>query len=396
VGGGEPDARVTRPTEEIVMRTFSEHVIRFALVAATASLGCSGSGGAPSAPPGSNAPGVEHTGSAGLTVQIAPGVVINTVTWTITNAGTAFSESGTVGVGSSNTVSFQVGGLPTGPGYAATLTAQTADGSLTCSGSAPFAVASNSTTAVHLALYCSGAAPDAGSAAFTATTQVCANVNSLSASPTEASPGSAISLAATASAGSVPVVFAWTATAGTFSDPTVAAPVFTCPAAPAQVTVTVTVSPSAAGCATQTSDSVAIDCDALDPTFTNVYADVIAPRCVSCHQPGKSGVNTGMLDMSTQATAYGSLVGVPAAGTGAGASGVTCTSLGVGAEDGGSPLLRVAPGSASSSLLYEKVNARVVGINPPCGSGMPLTGAALTQAQVDLIGDWIGAGATND
>ena len=98
---------------------------------------------------------------------------------------------------------------------------------------------------------------------------------------------------------------------------------FTCPATPAIVTVTLAVSPSAPGC-TSAAQTVEITCDSLIPTFTNVYANVISQRCVSCHRPGGGGVNVGMLDMSTQAAAYANLVGVTSAGTGAGTSGVTC------------------------------------------------------------------------
>jgi hypothetical protein len=107
-----------------------------------------------------------------------------------------------------------------------------------------------------------------------------------------------------------------------------------------------------------------------------------------------------MLDMSTPAKAYAGLVGVAAAGTGAGASGVTCATLGVNqaadAGDGGPALLRVAPGDPADSLLYEKVSSRLSGTNPPCGSGMPLVGAPLTQPQVDLVQAWIAGGAQNN
>jgi hypothetical protein len=47
-------------------------------------------------------------------------------------------------------------------------------------------------------------------------------------------------------------------------------------------------------------------------------------------------------------------------------------------------------------LLFEKVNSKLQGTNPPCGSGMPLTGAPLTAPQVGLIQAWIAAGALND
>ena len=144
--------------------------------------------------------------------------------------------------------------------------------------------------------------------------------------PLETTVNSSIALSATATAGSLTPTFAWTATAGSFDNATSATPMFTCPATPATVTITLAVSPSAAGC-TSATQSVDVTCDTLIPTFTNVYANVIGARCTGCHRPGGSGVNVGMLDMSTQATAYANLVGVTSAGTGAGTSGVTCASV---------------------------------------------------------------------
>src|SRR4051794_29515138 len=66
-------------------------------------------------------------GTAGVELQIAPGVTVNTVSWSIKN-GTAYSQSGTATVQFSNTISFQVGGIPTGSGYVLTLTATSVDG----------------------------------------------------------------------------------------------------------------------------------------------------------------------------------------------------------------------------------------------------------------------------
>jgi hypothetical protein len=134
-----------------------------------------------------------------------------------------------------------------------------------------------------------------------------------------------------------------------------------------------------------------VTCDALTPTFTNVYSSVISARCISCHKPTSSGVTVGLLDMSTQAAAYTNLVGVAAQGIGAGTSGVTCGSV--------TPsLVRVVPSNSSASLIFNKVHSKLVGVLAPCGSPMPLSSSApaLTAAQVDLIAAWIDAGAQND
>ena len=223
------------------------------------------------------------------------------------------------------------------------------------------------------------------------TTQICANIDSLSVAPLETTVNSPIALAATASAGSTTPSFAWTASAGTFDNAASATPVFTCPPTPGSVTITVSVAPAASVCPTTSSRSVTVTCDTLNPTFTNVYANIIGARCIGCHRPGGSGFTVGMLDMSTPATAYASLVGVNDAGVGAGTSGITCASM-------SPPLPRVSSGNSAGSLLFIKVNTKRNGTLPACGSPMPLpaAGAPLTQAQVDLIAAWIDAGAANN
>jgi len=331
------------------------------------------------------------TGSLSMELQIAPGVTINSVAFTINNPGTGFSKTGTVNVRFSNTISFQTGAIPAGPGYTITLSATSVDGSFSCSGSAPFTVAAGSTTAVGLTLSCSTAPAGQGTIVVNGTTQICANLDSLSASPLETAVGTPIALSATGSAGTVPVTFSWTATAGTFNDGGSASPTFTCPTTPGPVTITVTALPSAAACPNVSSQSVTVTCDTLNPTFTSVYSTIIGVRCVGCHRPGGGGVTVGMLDMSSPTAAFNNLVGINAQGTGAGTSGVTCASLMPAA-------VRVSAGHSGDSLLYDKVNSKRTATNPRCGSPMPLpaTAAPLTQAEVDLIAAWIDAGALNN
>jgi hypothetical protein len=246
-------------------------------------------------------------------------------------------------------------------------------------------------TPVSLQLNCSTAPAGQGTVVVIGTTQVCANLDSLGASPLETAVNTSVSLSATGSAGTLPVTFAWTATAGAFDNPLSATPTFTCPATPGPVTITVTVLPSVPSCNTVTTQSVTVTCDPLDPTFTNVYTTIIGQRCTGCHHPGGSGVTVGMLDMSTPAAAFANLVGVNAQGTGTGTSGVTCASV-------MPPLVRVASGDANGSLLFNKVHSKLAGTPAPCGSPMPLpaTATPLTQAEVDLISAWITAGAPNN
>src|ERR1041384_7978578 len=62
-------------------------------------------------------------GTVSMDLQIAPGITINTVNWTITNAGTGFNRSGVTTVRFSNLISFQTSAIPAGSGYTITLTA---------------------------------------------------------------------------------------------------------------------------------------------------------------------------------------------------------------------------------------------------------------------------------
>jgi hypothetical protein len=109
------------------------------------------------------------------------------------------------------------------------------------------------------------------------------------------------------------------------------------------------------------------------PTFSNIYANIIETNgCTSCHN---SSTLAGNLDMSTQDTAYMSLVGVPALGP-------SCGRMG---------RMRVVAGDPSMSLFYEKVMPE-----PPCGAQMPKGGLAVATGDPTLIWGWISGGAPNN
>jgi hypothetical protein len=351
------------------------------------------------------------TGTIGMELQIAPGVIINTVNWTIANTGTGFSRTGSVTVRFSNTISFQAGAIPAASGYTIALAATSVDGAFTCAGSAGFDISAGATSLVSLILNCSTAPANQGTVVVGGTTQICANLDSISASPLETAVNTpvaaratgsagalpvsfswtAVALAATGSAGALPVSFSWTASAGTFDNALIATPVFTCPSTPGPVTISVTVFPSALTCNTITTRSVTVTCDTLNPTFTNVFSTILSQRCTNCHRPGGGGVTVGQLDLSTPAVAYAALVGVNGSGTGAGTSGITCASL-------NPPQVRVVASDSANSLLINKLQSKINGTLSACGSPMPLpaTGAPLRQSEVNLISAWIDAGAPND
>jgi hypothetical protein len=108
-------------------------------------------------------------------------------------------------------------------------------------------------------------------------------------------------------------------------------------------------------------------------TFTTLFTAVLKPACGSCHSP--SGAD-GFLDLSTQAGAFNALMASP--------SGPSCASSAIRS--------RVIPGNAAASLVYEKVSES----RPACGAQMPLGGAALSAASLQLLMTWIEEGAPND
>jgi hypothetical protein len=137
---------------------------------------------------------------------------------------------------------------------------------------------------------------------------------------------------------------------------------------------------SASG-ATSGSASGASGTAAAGPGFAeDVYNNLgLCTTCLPCHSPPSGGgyVN-GKLDLSTSSNAYTNLVGVKAAGSACGTSGLT----------------RVVAGSAATSLLYNKLNAKTTaGAKAPCGNGMPETGTPLSTSDLMVVEMWINSGA---
>jgi phospholipase C len=204
-----------------------------------------------STPPGSQlGSSSADVGDVAMELQLATGVSLNTVSYTLTGPG-GFSRTGTLDVSHSNTVSGVLSGLPAGTGYSISLTGTASDGTTTCLGSATFDVAARQTTVVAVHLTCRQA-PTTGSVALNGTVNICPVADGVSASPGEVAVGSSLTLSAFAhdsDNGPSPLAYAWTATNGTFSSTTSATPTFTCTVAgTTSVTVTVSDGDPAAGC----------------------------------------------------------------------------------------------------------------------------------------------------
>jgi hypothetical protein len=232
-----------------------------ACAAAGAAAGCSSGGSHPET--GQSVPD-DTTGTIGAELQIAGGVTINSINYTITGPN-SFSKTGTVDLSQASALSFSIGGIPAGNGYAISLTAVSTDGLTACAGSATFNVNAKATTQVVVHLACHEQS-NAGGIGVGANTNICPVVDGISASPSEVLVGGSMGLTSTAhdpDNGPQPLTYQWTATSGTFSSATAANPTFTC-TAPGTATITLTVSDgdTTAGCPGVLSTTVT--CDAAD------------------------------------------------------------------------------------------------------------------------------------
>ena len=116
-------------------------------------------------------------GQIGTELTLPGGEQINSVTWTVTgpNGASTVVQSGTVNVANSTTIQFLIGGIPAGANYLISLSGTSADGTVTCAGSATFSTTARATTNVSVALQCNSEAPETGSALVTANTFNCAH-----------------------------------------------------------------------------------------------------------------------------------------------------------------------------------------------------------------------------
>ncbi len=127
-----------------------------------------------------------------------------------------------------------------------------------------------------------------------------------------------------------------------------------------------------AGCPLETDLQVDNDNDNTVVSFANDVQPVLTASCAGCHSPGGGADLFGISLQLTADVSYGLLVNQPSVLD--------------------SELTLVVPGEAASSFLLEKVSS-----NPPSiGDRMPRFAPALSQAQIDLIRDWINQGARDN
>ncbi len=251
-------------------------VLGCGLTAASAlpQVGCSSGGLKGESSVGSGTPGAgsqDETGQIGMELTLPGGETLNTVSYTVTGPN-GYTQSNSVPVQNSTTISFTVGGIPAGNNYSIAISGTSADSTVTCSGSASFSVVARTTTTVTDTLQCSSAVGEGGAVAVNAPTYACASTfqGAISASPSETTIGGSVTLQATA-AGPNPsaLSYTWSAPSGTFSAPNSLATNFTC-TTQGQVTVTVTVAdgavPDGAPACPAASATALVTCDVLTPS----------------------------------------------------------------------------------------------------------------------------------
>jgi hypothetical protein len=237
--------------EAHVKRSF----LRWSFVAslATAALvgGCDGSSNV-----GGGGSAVSGTGSVRLALLLGNGSKVSSASYSISGPG-GFTQSGSLDVSNSSTISGVIGGLPAGSGYTISISATSTDGTTSCAGSAGFSVTAGATTSVTIHLTCHEA-PTTGTISVNGTINICPNIDSVSANPPA---GNVITLASTADdpdSGPQPISYSWTTTSGTLSSASAQNPTLTC-TAPGVATLTLSVSDGDPGCGT-TSFSVPVTC----------------------------------------------------------------------------------------------------------------------------------------
>ncbi|HVW27414.1 MAG TPA: metallophosphoesterase [Polyangiaceae bacterium] len=229
---------------------------------------CSGAEEGRQTSPSADETAAKDSGKVGLALQVTQGVVLNTVSYSITGP---HSYSGSIDVSNSTRLSALIGNIAAGTGYTLSLTGTATDGTTTCGGtSGSFSVTAGQTTTVAVSVDCH-VAPTTGSVLVNGSVNVCPSVGAVSANPPN---GLQIAISSTATdpdGGPSPITYAWTTSSGTLSSATAPNPTLTC-TAPGNVSLTLTVSDGDAGCASTFDLTVACPDDSSDPMWVELGA----------------------------------------------------------------------------------------------------------------------------
>lgn len=184
------------------------------LAGVTSLVNCSSSEG-PGTPSSANNGGVTAvvgssnanggTGTVGLSLSLPDGAQVSSVTYDLLSSGgtpvilsSVLPNPGTVSVGNSASIEFQLGGVPAATGDSISLTASITGGG-TCQGSAAsINVTAGGTTNVTVQMFCSLPGQDAGNVFVTGIPAYCGTWTSLSSTSSEVYVGESLVLTATA------------------------------------------------------------------------------------------------------------------------------------------------------------------------------------------------------
>ncbi|HEU4727162.1 MAG TPA: alkaline phosphatase family protein [Kofleriaceae bacterium] len=205
----------------------------------------------------------ETEGQVSFELQIAPGIALDAVDYTI--AGTAgFSRKGTIEVTNSSTVSAVISRIPFGVGYQITLRGTSADGGAACTGAAAFDVDRPGVRPVAVHMTCE-LAPATGSVLINGTLNACPRIDGIDASPAEVAVGGSIRLQVAAvdvDHAPAALAYGWATTSGTLDAASAPSATLTCTRVGL---VTVTVGASDGDPACSSSRSVDLVCSEPAP-----------------------------------------------------------------------------------------------------------------------------------
>lgn len=208
--------------------------------------------------------GAQHTpgpkGSISAALTLPDDSEITSVSWTLTGP-LSYSATGSVPVGNSTTIAFQIP-APAGVGYVMALSATTSHGNSCAGSSMPFDVLVNQTSRVQIVLTCGATDPN-GTVLVEADVSSCPVITALSAIPLETRVGTTLELSSAISHGDLPVQ--WSGSGGTFSAADAYATSYTCGS---EGTHTLTVAVNGGGCS-----------DAVDVEVSCSAALVYVPFC---------------------------------------------------------------------------------------------------------------------
>jgi hypothetical protein len=163
-----------------------------------------------------------------INLETADGTVIDEVDYEISGNGMT-PMSGTIDTSAPGaTASVEQFGIPPGEDYVVTMVATSVDGTLVCGGAATFDVGVGVSTQVDVILNCK-ASEQFGGVRVNGVLNVCAELEKVIVAPLQTSAGYALEVSALGSdAEGDDFEYSWTATGGSFDDPSAAQTIFNC------------------------------------------------------------------------------------------------------------------------------------------------------------------------